>query len=244
MSLFEDVDSIFARDPAARSRLEIIVCYPSFHAVSVYRLSHWLWQRGMRLLPRWLSQMARWLTGVEIHPGAVIGKRFFIDHAMGVVIGETVEIGDDVTLYHGVTLGGIAPSIESEKQRLKKRHPTLEDNVIVGCGAQILGPVTIGRCARVGANSVVVKDIPPMVTVVGVPARAVARAYGSRDIDFKAYGTPQESMADPYISSLQGLSEEVARLQRKIAEMERVAKGEAEEKSESVLKQTPPPSCC
>jgi serine O-acetyltransferase len=164
--LVEDLDAAGRRDPAARSRLELLLCYPGLHAVWMHRLAHRVWLRsGGRVPARLLSQLNRWLTGVEIHPGAVIGRRLFIDHAMGVVIGETAEIGDDVMLYHGVTLGG------RSMQRVK-RHPTLEDGVTVGAGATVLGPVTIGACAQIGANAVVVKDVAPRSVVVGVPGRA------------------------------------------------------------------------
>jgi serine O-acetyltransferase len=161
----EDLTAAARRDPAARSRLELLLCYPGLHAVWVHRVAHRLWQQpGGRLPARLLSQLNRWLTGVEIHPGAVIGRRLFIDHAMGVVIGETAEIGDDVMLYHGVTLGG-------RSMHRVKRHPTLHDGVTVGAGATILGPVTIVECAQVGANAVVVKDVPAHAVVVGVPGR-------------------------------------------------------------------------
>ncbi len=164
--LLDDLDAAGRRDPAARSRLELLLCYPGLHAVWVHRVAHRLWQRpGGRLPARLLSQLNRWLTGVEIHPGAVIGRRLFIDHAMGVVIGETAEIGDDVMLYHGVTLGG-------RSMHRVKRHPTLGDGVTVGAGATILGPVTVGDRAQIGANAVVVRDVPAGAVVVGVPGRA------------------------------------------------------------------------
>src|SRR3954465_9450903 len=157
-TLREDVASIFDRDPAARSTWEVLTCYPGLHALYFHKLSHWFWTHGLRWMGRFTSHIGRWMTGIEIHPGATIGKRVFIDHGMGVVIGETAEIGDDVTLYHGVTLGGTS-------WNKGKRHPTLEDGVMVGAGAKILGPITVGRSARVGANSVVVKDVPPEMTV-------------------------------------------------------------------------------
>ena len=159
-NFLDEVDGMIQRDPAARSRLEVILCYPALPAILAYRLAHWLWRRGWRLLPRMISQLARWLTGIEIHPGARLGKYLFIDHAMGVVIGETAEIGDNVTLYHDVTLGGVSPAEDSDNQRSVKRHPTLEDNVIVGCGAQILGPDHGRETAPVSARiRVVVKDV-------------------------------------------------------------------------------------
>jgi len=146
--IIDDIDAAISRDPAARNRIEVGLLYPGIQAVLVYRFAHVLWLRGFHFLARAMSQMARWWTGIEIHPGATIGNRFFIDHGMGVVIGETAVVGNDVTLYHGVTLGGVSPSIDSEKQKGQKRHPTLEDNVIVGSGAQVLGPITVGESAR------------------------------------------------------------------------------------------------
>ena len=162
----DDIHVVFERDPAARSVLEIICCYPGFHALVIYRVAHWLWQRDFLLLGRFISHIGRFLTGIEIHPGAKIGARFFIDHGMGVVIGETAEIGDGVTLYHGVTLGGTT-------WKKVKRHPTLGKNVVVGAGAKILGDIKIGDGSVVGSGSVVVKDVPPNSTVVGIPGRVV-----------------------------------------------------------------------
>jgi serine O-acetyltransferase len=192
------IDSIVRRDPAAQSTVEIVVSYPGVHAIVAHRLAHALWRVRLRLLARIVSQVARWLTGIEIHPGARIGKRFFIDHGMGVVIGETAEIGDDCTLYHGVTLGG------TTWQR-KKRHPTLGNNVVVGAGAKVLGPITIGNDARIGSNSVVVKDVPAGATVVGIPGRVITprddaktakRKKMAAKIGFDAYGQ-REDMPDP-----------------------------------------------
>jgi serine O-acetyltransferase len=160
----EQFDTIFREDPAARSRVEIVLCYPGFHAVLLHRLAHRLWKANVPLLPRLISQISRFLTGIEIHPGARIGRRFFIDHGMGVVIGETAEVGDDVMIYHGVTLGG------RTLQRVK-RHPTVGNSVTIGAGARILGPVVIGDRAQIGANSVVVKDVPAGAVATGVPAR-------------------------------------------------------------------------
>ncbi len=167
-TLREDVRTIQERDPAARTGLEIVLCYPGLHALWLYRVAHRLWLADFKLLARLLSQFARWLTGVEIHPGARIGPRFFIDHGMGVVIGETAEVGADVTLYHGVTLGGVSLSHG-------KRHPTLEDGVVVGAGAKVLGAIIVGKDTRVGANAVVVKDVGPGMIVVGVPGKPVER---------------------------------------------------------------------
>jgi len=162
----EDINSVFDRDPAARTTFEVLLNYPGLHAIWVHRLSHRLWRANWKLLARTISTFSRWLTGIEIHPGATLGHRFFIDHGMGVVIGETAEIGNDVTLYHGVTLGGTS-------WNAGKRHPTLEDNVVIGAGAQVLGPITIGKGGKVGSNSVVVKNLPENATAVGIPARVV-----------------------------------------------------------------------
>jgi serine O-acetyltransferase len=164
-----DIRSVFARDPAARSTLEILMCYPGLHALWGHRLSRWLWTHDLKLAGRWVSHLFRALTGIEIHPGATIGPRFFIDHGMGVVIGETAEVGADVTLYHGVTLGGTSLN-------RGKRHPTLEDRVVVGAGAKILGAITIGADSRIGANAVVVKSVPPNSVVVGIPGQIVQRS--------------------------------------------------------------------
>ncbi|MFN4282212.1 MAG: serine O-acetyltransferase [Alphaproteobacteria bacterium] len=234
--LRSDIDSMMARDPAARSRLEVVLCYPGFHALFFYRLGHAAWTRGFLLLGRWLTQVGRWLTGIEIHPGAQIGRRFFIDHGMGVVIGETAVIGDDVTLYQGVTLGGTS---------LKggKRHPTLLNKVIVGAGAQVLGPITVGEGARIGANAVVLKDVPASATMVGIPARAVVdrdaavielaqrAAYDSglarapveaaSDDCFYAYGTPSADLPDPVARAIDGLADQVTALRRRLEEFER-----------------------
>jgi len=162
----EDINSVFDRDPAARTTFEVLLNYPGLHAIWLHRVSHRLWVANWKLLARTLSTFSRWLTGIEIHPGAILGRRFFIDHGMGVVIGETAEIGNDVTLYHGVTLGGTS-------WNAGKRHPTLEDNVVIGAGAQVLGPITIGQGGKVGSNSVVVKNLPENATAVGIPARIV-----------------------------------------------------------------------
>ena len=168
-TIHDDIQSVFDRDPAARSFLEVLLCYPGLHAVWGHRVSGWLWRHKFKLLARWVSQLLRGLTGIEIHPGATIGRRFFIDHGMGVVIGETAEIGDCVTLYHGVTLGGVSLN-------KGKRHPTLGSNVVVGAGAKILGDITIGANSRIGANAVVVKPVPENSVVVGVPGQIVQRS--------------------------------------------------------------------
>jgi serine O-acetyltransferase len=203
-NLREYLTSVFQRDPAARSVFELLTVYPGVHALAFHRLSHRLWSWRLRWLARLLAQVARWLTGIEIHPGAKIGRRFFIDHGMGVVIGETAEIGDDCTLYHGVTLGGTT-------WRKEKRHPTLGNNVVVGAGAKILGPITVGDNARVGSNSVVVKDVPAGATVIGIPGRVIGpkkqdtksqlREAMAKKLGFDAYGQSPE-MPDPVAQAI------------------------------------------
>lgn len=167
--LRQDIQCVYNRDPAARSTLEILLSYPDLHAIWGHRIAHWLWENNLRLLARWFSHLMRALTGIEIHPGARIGPGFFIDHGMGVVIGETAEVGRGVTMYHGVTLGGTS-------LHKGKRHPTIGENVVVGAGAKILGPITIGENSRIGANAVVVKSVPPNSVVVGVPGQVVLRS--------------------------------------------------------------------
>ena len=179
------LESIIKRDPAARDKLSIILTYPGVKAVFFHHLAHKIWNYNFFLIARMISQFSRFLTGIEIHPGAKIGKNLFIDHGMGVVIGESSEIGDDVTLYHGVTLGGISPSENSEEQRNIKRHPTLKDNVVIGSSAQVLGPIVIGKFARIGANTVVLKDVPENATMVGNPAKNINT---KTDSSFKPYG--------------------------------------------------------
>lgn len=204
----EDLRSALDRDPAARSTLEILLTYPGLHAIWGHRAAHWLWERGLKLSARWLSNLNRALTGIEIHPGAQIGPRFFIDHGMGVVIGETAEIGTDVTLYHQVTLGGT--SLEKGK-----RHPTLEDGVVVGAGAKILGGITIGRCSRIGANAVVVKPVPPESVVVGIPGEVVKREGEKRPspvVPDLNHGELPDVLGD----ALVGLMERVERLEERL----------------------------
>ena len=178
-----DIDSVIERDPAARSWLEVMLVYSGLHAIWVHRITHWLWQRDTRFLARWLSQFARWITGIEIHPGATLGPGFFIDHGMGVVIGETAEVGADVTLYHGVTLGGTSLS-------KGKRHPTIGDRVVIGAGAKVLGNITIGADSRVGANAVVVKSVPENSVVVGVPGQIVRRSQPAHAPDLNHTSLP------------------------------------------------------
>ena len=188
----EFLESIIKRDPAAKSKLSIILTYPGAKAIFFHKIANFFAIAKFHLIARIISQFSRFLTGIEIHPKANIGKNLFIDHGMGVVIGETSEIGNNVTIYHMATLGGISPSVNSNEQRNIKRHPTLKDNVVVGAGAQILGPVTIGKNAKIGANAVVTKDVPENAVMVGIPAKNVGETSGS-DENFKPYGITPES---------------------------------------------------
>jgi len=226
--LREDIAAYMERDPAAKGPVEIILCYPGFHALVFHKMAHWLWTRRLYLAGRFVSYIGRFVTGIEIHPGAEIGQRFVIDHGTGVVIGETAVIGDDVTLYHDVTLGGTAPSVDSAAQVGQKRHPTLEDGVIVGSGAQILGPITVGSHARVGANSVVTKDVPSSVTAVGVPARAVMPKDREKAHEFQAYGTPSGDCPDPVLQTIDALRQQVAQLSQRVEELETEAEAHAD----------------
>ena len=214
-TIVNDIDSIFARDPAARSRLEVVLCYPGVHALLFYRLSNWLWRHGFKCLGRFISYIGRFITGIEIHPGATIGHRFFIDHGMGVVIGETARIGNDVTIYHDVTLGGTS---------LTKgiRHPQIGNNVIIGAGAQLLGPIKVADNARIGSNAVVVKDVEENTTVVGIPARPVAEKTPPeiKDGHFEAYGTPKDEECDPILTLLYAMQNDVANLRMRVTELE------------------------
>lgn len=199
----EDISIVFERDPAARTRFEILTTYPGVHALIMHRFSHWLWKADFFWLGRFFSHIGRWLTGIEIHPGATIGRRVFIDHGMGVVIGETAVIGDDCTLYHGVTLGGTS-------WNKGKRHPTLEQGVVIGAGAKVLGPITIGKNAKIGSNAVVVKDVPENATAVGIPARILEeekskqREATAQKIGFAAYAVGNDEN-DPMIKALHSL---------------------------------------
>ena len=183
------LQSIIDRDPAAKSKLSLVLTYPGVKAVFFHRIANFFSTAKFDLIARIISQFSRFLTGIEIHPNAKIGKNLFIDHGMGVVIGETSEIGDNVTIYHMVTLGGIAPSINSDDQRNIKRHPTIGDEVVVGSGAQVLGPITVGRCAKIGANAVITKNVPEKAVMVGIPAKNV----GLADSEFKPYGITPDS---------------------------------------------------
>jgi len=194
--LREEIAVVFDRDPAARNTWEVITCYPGFHALLVHRLAHALWRWGLRWPARFVSHLGRWLTGIEIHPGAQIGRRFFIDHGMGVVIGETAIIGDDCTLYHGVTLGGTS-------WNKGKRHPTLANGVVIGAGAKVLGPITVGDGARVGSNAVVVKNVPPGATAIGIPARIIEKEASDKT-GFSAYAVGSD-MNDPVTRAIHEL---------------------------------------
>jgi serine O-acetyltransferase len=200
----EDIACVFERDPAARSTWEVITCYPGFHALLIHRLAHAFWRMRLRWLGRFASHLSRFLTGIEIHPGAKIGRRAFIDHGMGVVIGETAELGDDCTLYHGVTLGGTT-------WNKGKRHPTLGRGVVIGAGAKVLGPIVVGDGARIGSNAVVVKDVPPGATAVGIPARIIldeqdkTREEKAAKLGFSAYAVTSKAEDDPLAKAVQGL---------------------------------------
>jgi serine O-acetyltransferase len=219
--LKEDIDCVFARDPAARTTLEVVTAYPGLHAILLHRVSRCLWDLNLKWLGRMNSHFARFLTGIEIHPGATIGRRFFIDHGMGVVIGETAEIGDDCTLYHGVTLGGTSWA-------KGKRHPTLLNGVVVGAGAKVLGPITLGENCRVGSNAVVVKNVPDGATVVGVPARvaggetahpsAVDKEKTAEQLGFDAYGQMRD-LSDPLVQALDSLLDHDKSFQNQLDEI-------------------------
>jgi serine O-acetyltransferase len=224
--LKEEIGVVFERDPAARNTWEVVTCYPGFHALLIHRLAHRLWGTGLKWLARFTSHLGRWLTGIEIHPGANIGKRFFIDHGMGVVIGETSEIGDDCTLYHGVTLGGTS-------WNKGKRHPTLGKGVVIGAGAKVLGPIEIGDGAKIGSNAVVVKSVPPGATAIGIPARLVE----SHDAQgrFAAYAVSRDAN-DPVAQTLHELightAEADQRIEHILAELRRLG-GKIEDQQKS-----------
>jgi len=211
----EDISCVFERDPAARSTWEVITCYPGFHALLIHRLAHWLWRIKMRWLARFVSHCSRFLTGIEIHPGAKIGRRVFIDHGMGVVIGETAELGDDCTLYHGVTLGGTT-------WNKGKRHPTLMPGVVIGAGAKVLGPIVIGEGAKIGSNAVVVKDVPAGATALGIPARVIlderdkTREEKAAKLGFSAYAVTAKAEDDPLAKAVQGLLDHSVDMDKRI----------------------------
>ncbi len=219
----EDINCVFGRDPAAQTVFEVVTTYPGFHAMVIHRLAHWCWLKEFRWLGRFISHMGRWLTGIEIHPGAKIGRRFFIDHGMGVVIGETAVIGDDCTLYHGVTLGGTS-------WNKGKRHPTLHNGVVVGAGAKVLGPIEIGKDARIGSNSVVVKPVPSGATVVGIPGRIIdqnkSQATKEREqiankMGFNAYGATAD-MPDPVAHAINHMLDHIHLMDKQLDSMKKV----------------------
>ena len=218
----EDINCVFDRDPAAQSVFEVITTYPGFHAVMIHRLAHYCWSRSARWLGRFISHLGRWLTGIEIHPGAEIGRRFFIDHGMGVVIGETATIGDDCTLYHGVTLGGTS-------WNKGKRHPTLHNGVVVGAGAKVLGPIEIGEGARVGSNSVVVKAVPAGATVVGIPGHIIDRNKKktkerediANKMGFNAYGVTSDA-PDPVAHAINHMLDHIHAMDKQLDHMKKV----------------------
>ncbi|MDU9389805.1 serine O-acetyltransferase [Pseudomonas sp. zfem002] len=218
--LREDIQSVFHRDPAARNAFEVLTCYPGMHAIWLHRAAHSLWKRDWKWLARLVSNFGRWLTGIEIHPGAKVGRRFFIDHGMGIVIGETAEIGDDVTLYQGVTLGGTS-------WNKGKRHPTLEDGVVVGAGAKVLGPFTVGAGAKIGSNAVVTKAVPAGATAVGIPGRIIVKSDGEQEarrkamaekIGFDAYGV-SEDMPDPVARAIGQLLDHLQAVDGRLEDM-------------------------
>ena len=225
--LKEEIAVVFERDPAARSGWEVITCYPGFHAMLVHRFAHRLWNFRLRWLARFVSHFSRWLTGIEIHPGAKIGRRFFIDHGMGVVIGETAEIGDDCTLYHGVTLGGTS-------WNKGKRHPTLGNGVVIGAGAKVLGPIAIGAGAKIGSNAVVVKDVPAGATAIGIPARIVEGPVAAQNGRFTAYAVVKD-LNDPVGKAITELIEQCAdndkRIELLLAELQRLSQKIGERES-------------
>jgi serine O-acetyltransferase len=209
--LREDVASVMERDPAARSTWEVLTCYPGLHAIWMHRFSHWFWAHGLRWVGRFTSNLGRWLTGIEIHPAVVIGRRVFIDHGMGVVIGETAEVGDDCTIYQGVTLGG------TSLYRGAKRHPTLGKGVVVSAGAKVLGGFMVGDGAKIGANSVVLKEVPAGATVVGVPGRVIEPSDKEKDkAQFAAYGVVP-NQEDPYAKTLQSLVDHAQELEQTVS---------------------------
>ena len=225
MKMIEDIRSVFKRDPAARNVFEIITCYSGVQAVIIYRFTHLLWRYKLYWLARFISTLARWITGIEIHPGAVIGRRFFIDHGMGVVIGETSEIGDDCMMYHGVTLGGTSWD-------KVKRHPTLKDGVIIGAGAKILGQITLGKNVRVGSNSVVVRSVDDNCTVVGIPGRVLKKKV-SDDDQFDSYAASTSSSAnDPTVQAVNSIIERLADIDEQIANLSGVSEEAKEDPRE------------
>ena len=241
----EDIRSVFHRDPAARNSVEVLLTYPGLHALLFHRLAHSCWQAGLKLLARLISAFSRWMTGIEIHPGATIGRRFFIDHGMGVVIGETAEIGDDVTLYHGVTLGGTT-------WNKGKRHPTLEDGVVVGAGAKVLGPFTVHKNAKIGSNSVVTKEVPEGATVVGIPGRVIGRPVSEQEknrqemaekIGFQAYGVSND-MPDPVANAISAMLDHMHQLDDRVVQLCKVLHDMDARTPDAALKKLELPEFC
>jgi len=220
--LKEDVQEAIKKDPAARNFWEVLLCYPGVHALIGYRFNHWLWNHNLKLVARFLSYLVRWLTGIEIHPAAKIGRRFFIDHGMGVVIGETSEIGDNVFMYHGATLGGLS-------MKKGKRHPTIRDNVVIGAGAQVLGPVTVGNNSKIGSGSVVVQSVPEYSTVIGVPGRVV---FSGISADFEDL---EETFSDPMAQAIEVVLDRLPQMEKDIRSLKDVVDFESTEEA------TPPP---
>jgi len=212
--LREDIACVFERDPAARTKWEVVTCYPGFHALTIHRVAHWCWRNDLKWLGRFVSHCSRWLTGIEIHPGATVGRRVFIDHGMGVVIGETAQIGDECTLYHGVTLGGTS-------WNKGKRHPTLANGVVIGAGAKVLGPILVGEGAKIGSNAVVVRDVPPAATAVGIPARVIEpgreqlREEKAAKLGFSAYAVTRDE-EDPLSKAIHGLLDHAVETDRRL----------------------------
>jgi serine O-acetyltransferase len=228
--LRSDIACILERDPAARSAWEILTCYPGLHAIYIHKLAHWFWLNGLRWLGRFTSQVGRWLTGIEIHPAAKIGSCVFIDHGMGVVIGETAEVGDGCTIYQGVTLGG------TSLYRGEKRHPTLGSGVVVGAGAKVLGGFRVGDGARIGSNAVVVKEVPAGASVVGIPGRVLEERDSPQAARFAAYAVVQEQ-DDPYAKAIQSLVAHSQELERTVAELQdRLARFEKESEKHDTLR--------
>jgi serine O-acetyltransferase len=217
----EDINMVFERDPAARNVLEIILCYPGLHAIWMHRIAHFLWKKNLKTLARFISHINRFITGIEIHPGAKIGRRFFIDHGMGVVIGETAEIGDDVIIYHQVTLGGVST-------KKGKRHPTIGNNVVIGAGAKILGPIKIGNNVKIGANSVVIKDVPDNSTVVGIPGEVVLkRGVRSKvDLDHDKLPDPILETFNQFLNAMEHLEHDILLLKEEIKNLKKINKGD------------------
>ncbi len=215
----EDINIALEKDPAARNPWEVLICYPGVHSVIAYRFNHWLWTHNIKLIARFISYVARWLTGIEIHPAAKIGRRFFIDHGMGVVIGETSEVGDNVFLYHGVTLGGLS-------MKKGKRHPTIGDNVVIGAGAQVLGPVAVGNNSKIGSGSVVVQSVPAYSTVIGVPGRVVFSGISAEEED------GEEIFPDPVAQAIECVLDRLPQMEKEIRTLRESIDERKEEESE------------